>query len=104
VGPHPRNVLFLAADAFGVLPPIARLTPSRRCTTFFLLHRQAGRDRGRYGRDPVPEFSACFGAPFLPLARDTYAEMLARVSSSNKTACWLSTPAGAAENLAWENA
>jgi phosphoenolpyruvate carboxykinase (ATP) len=90
VGPHPRNVLFLAADAFGVLPPIARLTPEQAMYHFLSGYtaKLAGTEAGM-GRDPVPEFSACFGAPFLPLAPHTYAEMLGARLKQHKTACWL---------------
>jgi phosphoenolpyruvate carboxykinase (ATP) len=90
VGPHPRNVLFLAADAFGVLPPIARLTPEQAMYHFLSGYtaKLAGTEAGM-GRDPVPEFSACFGAPFLPLAPHTYAEMLGARLREHKTACWL---------------
>jgi phosphoenolpyruvate carboxykinase (ATP) len=90
VGPHPRNVLFLAADAFGVLPPIARLTPEQAMYHFLSGYtaKLAGTEAGM-GRDPVPEFSACFGAPFLPLAPRVYAEMLGARLKEHKTACWL---------------
>src|SRR5579863_5474477 len=77
MGGHPKNVLFLAADAFGVLPPIARLTPEQAMYHFLSGYtaKLAGTEAGM-GSDPVPEFSACFGAPFLPLAPRVYAEML----------------------------
>ena len=90
VGAHPRNVMFLAADAFGVLPPIARLTPEQAMYHFLSGYtaKLAGTEAGM-GSDPVPEFSACFGSPFLPLAPHAYAEMLgARLKQHNAT-CWL---------------
>jgi phosphoenolpyruvate carboxykinase (ATP) len=90
VGPHPRNVLFLAADAFGVLPPIARLTPEQAMYHFLSGYtaKLAGTEAGM-GSDPVPEFSACFGAPFLPLAPHVYAEMLGARLKQHQAACWL---------------
>ena len=90
VGRHPRNVMFLTADAFGVLPPIARLTPEQAMYHFLSGYtaKVAGTEAGM-GREPVPEFSACFGAPFLPLAPRVYAEMLGKRLKEHKAACWL---------------
>jgi len=90
VGGHPRNVMFLAADAFGVLPPIARLTPEQAMYHFLSGYtaKLAGTEAGM-GSEPVPEFSACFGAPFLPLAPKVYAEMLGKRLKQHKAACWL---------------
>ena len=89
VGGHPRNVLFLAADAFGVLPPIARLTPQQAMYHFLSGYtaKLAGTETGV--KDPAPEFSACFGAPFLPLAPRTYAEMLGKRLKQHNASCWL---------------
>jgi phosphoenolpyruvate carboxykinase (ATP) len=90
MGGHPRNVMFLAADAFGVLPPIARLTPEQAMYHFLSGYtaKLAGTEAG-LGREPVPEFSACFGAPFLPLAQRVYAEMLGKRLKEHKASCWL---------------
>jgi phosphoenolpyruvate carboxykinase (ATP) len=90
VGGHPRNVMFLAADAFGVLPPIARLTPDQAMYHFLSGYtaKLAGTEAGM-GREPVPEFSACFGSPFLPLAPRVYAEMLGKRLVQHQAACWL---------------
>ncbi len=90
VGGHPRNVLFLAADAFGVLPPIARLTPEQAMYHFLSGYtaKLAGTEAGM-GREPVPEFSACFGAPFLPLPPRVYAEMLGERLRKHQVTCWL---------------
>ncbi len=90
VGGHPRNVMFLAADAFGVLPPIARLTPEQAMYHFLSGYtaKLAGTEAGM-GKEPVPEFSACFGAPFLPLAPRVYAEMLGKRLREHNTTCWL---------------
>jgi len=90
MGGHPRNVLFLTADAFGVLPPIARLTPDQAMYHFLSGYtaKLAGTEAG-LGREPVPEFSACFGAPFLPLAPNVYAQMLGRRLQQHHANCWL---------------
>jgi phosphoenolpyruvate carboxykinase (ATP) len=89
VGGHPKNVLFLAADAFGVLPPIAKLTPDQAMYHFLSGYtaKLAGTEAGV--KDPEPEFSACFGAPFLPLAPRVYAEMLGKRLTQHKASCWL---------------
>ncbi|HGY10090.1 MAG TPA: phosphoenolpyruvate carboxykinase (ATP) [Oceanithermus profundus] len=76
MGPHPENIFFLSADAFGVLPPIARLSPEQAMYYFISGYtaKVAGTERGI--TEPVATFSACFGAPFLPLHPARYAEML----------------------------
>ncbi|ADL06892.1 phosphoenolpyruvate carboxykinase (ATP) [Thermosediminibacter oceani] len=76
IGGHPRTVIFLTADAFGVLPPIARLS-IEQATYYFIsgyTSKLAGTERGI--TEPQATFSACFGAPFLPLSPITYAELL----------------------------
>ena len=90
VGGHPKNVLFLAADAFGVLPPIAKLTPDQAMYHFLSGYtaKLAGTEAG-LGSEPVPEFSACFGSPFLPLAPNVYAQMLGARLREHKAQCWL---------------
>jgi phosphoenolpyruvate carboxykinase (ATP) len=90
IGGHPRNVLFLAADAFGVLPPIAKLTPDQAMYHFLSGYtaKLAGTEAG-LGSEPVPEFSTCFGSPFLPLAPGVYAEMLGRRLREHDAQCWL---------------
>ncbi|MGD0095077.1 MAG: phosphoenolpyruvate carboxykinase (ATP) [Terracidiphilus sp.] len=89
IGGHPKNVMFLAADAFGVLPPISRLTPEQAMYHFLSGYtaKLAGTETGV--KDPEPEFSACFGAPFLPLAPRFYAEMLGKRLRQHGSACWL---------------
>jgi phosphoenolpyruvate carboxykinase (ATP) len=89
VGGQPKNVLFLAADAFGVLPPIAKLTPDQAMYHFLSGYtaKLAGTEAGVI--DPEPEFSACFGAPFLPLAPRVYAEMLGERLQKYNASCWL---------------
>jgi phosphoenolpyruvate carboxykinase (ATP) len=76
VAGHPRTIMFLAADAFGVLPPIARLTPGQAMFQFLSGYtaKLAGTESGV--TEPSPTFSACFGAPFLPLHPTRYAKML----------------------------
>ena len=73
---HPKVVIFLTADAFGVLPPIARLTPEQAMYHFIsgYTSKLAGTERGI--TEPEATFSTCFGAPFLPLPAQVYAEML----------------------------
>jgi len=90
IGGQPRNVMFLAADAFGVLPPIARLTPEQAMYHFLSGYtaKLAGTEAGM-GSDPEPEFSACFGAPFLPLAPKFYAGMLGKRLKLHGASCWL---------------
>jgi phosphoenolpyruvate carboxykinase (ATP) len=74
---HADTVVFLTADAFGVLPPIARLTPEATMYHFLsgFTSKLAGTEAG-LGDEPEPSFSTCFGAPFLPLSPGIYAEML----------------------------
>jgi phosphoenolpyruvate carboxykinase (ATP) len=90
VGGHPKNVLFLAADAFGVLPPIARLSPEQAMYHFLSGYtaKLAGTEAG-LGSEPVPDFSACFASPFLPLAPHVYAEMLGNRLREHNAQCWL---------------
>jgi len=90
MGGHPKNVLFLAADAFGVLPPISKLTPEQAMYHFLSGYtaKLAGTEAG-LGSEPVPEFSTCFGSPFLPLAPKVYAEMLGKRLRQHNAQCWL---------------
>ena len=89
VGGHPRNVFFLACDAFGVLPPIAKLTPAMASYHFLsgFTAKLAGTESGV--DEPQPTFSTCFGAPFMPLHPTRYAEMLAARLSKHGVSCWL---------------
>jgi phosphoenolpyruvate carboxykinase (ATP) len=90
MGGHPRNVLFLAADAFGVLPPIARLNPEQAMYHFLSGYtaKLAGTEAG-LGSEPVPEFSTCFASPFLPLPPKVYAAMLGQRLRQHNAQCWL---------------
>ncbi|MFN2421029.1 MAG: phosphoenolpyruvate carboxykinase (ATP) [Gemmatimonadota bacterium] len=89
VGGHPRNVLFLTADAFGVLPPISRLTREQAMYHFIsgYTSKLAGTEKGV--TEPKTTFSACFGAPFLPLHPTRYAEMLGERMESHGVDVWL---------------
>ena len=88
-GGAPSTVVFLTADAFGVLPPIARLTPGQAVYHFLSGYtaKVAGTERGV--TEPVATFSACFGAPFMPLHPTVYGELLAQRLRSGGAATWL---------------
>jgi phosphoenolpyruvate carboxykinase (ATP) len=89
VGGHPKNVVFLTADAFGVLPPIAKLSPEQAMYHFLSGYtaKVAGTEAGV--KEPSATFSTCFGAPFLPLPPKVYAEMLGRRLREHNAQCWL---------------
>jgi phosphoenolpyruvate carboxykinase (ATP) len=86
---HPRTVIFLTADAFGVMPPIARLTPEQAMYHFISGYtaKVAGTERGV--TEPSATFSACFGAPFLPLHPGVYAKMLGEKLAQHHARVWL---------------
>jgi phosphoenolpyruvate carboxykinase (ATP) len=88
-GGHPKNVVFLAADAFGVMPPIARLTSEQAMYHFLSGYtaKVAGTERGV--TEPTATFSACFGAPFLPLHPSVYAQMLGERIGRHGAKVWL---------------
>jgi len=88
-GGHPRHVIFLTADAYGVLPPISRLTREQAMFHFLSGYtaKVAGTERGV--TEPKATFSACFGAPFLPLHPSTYARMLGAKLDEHRAGCWL---------------
>lgn len=89
MGGHPRNIFMLTADAFGVLPPIARLTESQAMYHFISGYtaKVAGTEKGV--KEPTATFSACFGAPFMVRHPSVYAQMLARKIKDHKVNCWL---------------
>jgi phosphoenolpyruvate carboxykinase (ATP) len=88
IGGHPRNVIMLTADAYGVLPPIARLTPAGAMYHFLSGYtaRVAGTERGV--TEPKAAFSTCFGAPFLPLSPNVYAQMLGERIATHNARVW----------------
>jgi len=88
-GGHPRNVVFLTADAFGVLPPVSKLTPEQAMFHFMSGYtaKVAGTEAGV--TEPQATFSTCFGAPFMPLPPKVYAEMLGRRLREHHAQCWL---------------
>jgi phosphoenolpyruvate carboxykinase (ATP) len=88
-GRHPRNIMLLTADAFGVLPPITRLTPEQALYQFLSGYtaKVAGTERGV--TEPKATFSACFGSPFLPLHPTLYSRMLGEKLEHHRAACWL---------------
>jgi phosphoenolpyruvate carboxykinase (ATP) len=90
VAGHPSNIILLTADAFGVLPPISRLTPEQTMYHFLSGYtaKVAGTERG-LGSEPAATFSACFGAPFLPRPAAEYAAMLGEKMRRHKVNCWL---------------
>ncbi len=87
--PQPRNLVMLAADAFGVMPPIAKLTPAQAMYHFLSGYtaKVAGTERGV--TEPQPEFSACFGAPFLPRHPSDYGNLLRDLIARHNVDCWL---------------
>ncbi|CAN5795415.1 phosphoenolpyruvate carboxykinase (ATP) [soil metagenome] len=88
-GDHPRNIVFLTADAYGVLPPISRLTSEQAMYHFLSGYtaKVAGTERGV--TEPKATFSACFGAPFLSLHPSVYADMLGRKIEEHNVRVWL---------------
>ena len=88
-GGHPRNVIFLTCDAFGVLPPISKLTPEMAMYHFLSGYtaKVAGTERGI--TEPVATFSTCFGAPFMPQYPTTYAELLGKKLKKHNAQAWL---------------
>ncbi|HEV2548382.1 MAG TPA: phosphoenolpyruvate carboxykinase [Stellaceae bacterium] len=90
MAPHPENVIMLTADAFGVLPPIARLTPDQAMYHFLSGYtaRVAGTEKG-LGNAPQATFSTCFGAPFMPRHPTVYAKMLGERIRQHRAQCWL---------------
>ena len=89
IGCHPKNVIFLTADAFGVLPPISKLTTDQAMYHFLSGYtaKVAGTEAGV--KEPQPNFSTCFGSPFLPLRPKVYAELLGRRMQEHGSQCWL---------------
>ena len=89
IGGHPRNVLFLSADAFGVLPPVARLDEDQLRDFFLSGYTAKGAGTERGVTEPEPTLSACFGAPFLVLHPEAYADMLVERVLAHGSRVWL---------------
>jgi phosphoenolpyruvate carboxykinase (ATP) len=89
MGGHPKNVVFLTADAYGVLPPISKLTPAQAMFHFLSGYtaKLAGTERGV--TEPKATFSACFGSPFLTLHPSVYADMLGKKTEEQDATVWL---------------
>jgi phosphoenolpyruvate carboxykinase (ATP) len=88
-GGHPQNIVFLTADAFGVLPPIARLTPAQAMYHFISGYtaKVAGTERGV--KEPSATFSTCFGAPFMPRHPSVYAHLLGKKIARHGAQVWM---------------
>ena len=89
IGKSPKNIFFLTADAYGILPPISKLSPGQAMYQFISGYtaKVAGTEEGVV--EPKPTFSACFGAPFLPLHPAQYAEMLGKKMKDHNVNVWL---------------
>ncbi|MEP4197962.1 MAG: phosphoenolpyruvate carboxykinase [Aliishimia sp.] len=89
LGGHPKNVIMLTCDAFGVLPPITRLTPAQAMYHFLsgFTSKVAGTERGV--TEPEPTFSTCFGAPFMPRRPEVYGNLLRDKIAQHGATCWL---------------
>jgi phosphoenolpyruvate carboxykinase (ATP) len=89
IGGQPKNIIMLTCDAFGVLPPIARLTPAQAMYHFLsgFTSKVAGTERGV--TEPQPTFSTCFGSPFMPRRPEAYGALLRDKIASTGATCWL---------------
>ncbi len=89
MGGHPKNIIFLTADAFGVMPPISRLTPEQTMYHFLSGYtaKVAGTERGV--TEPQATFSTCFGAPFMTQRPIVYANLLGKKIKEHNVNCWL---------------
>ena len=89
-GGQPRNVVMLTADAFGVLPPISKLSPAQAMYHFLSGYtaKVAGTEKGM-GKEPQATFSTCFGAPFIPRQPEVYGHMLSELIAKHGVDCWL---------------
>ena len=87
---HPKNIVMLTADAFGIMPPIAKLTPAQAMYHFLSGYtaKVAGTEKGM-GNEPSATFSTCFGAPFMPRPAWVYGNLLRALIAEHKVDCWL---------------
>ena len=88
-GGHPHNVIFLTCDAFGVLPPVSKLTPEMAMYHFLSGYTAKVAGTERDITEPVATFSACFGAPFMPQYPTTYAKLLGKKIKKYNAQAWL---------------
>ena len=88
-GGVPKNIILLTCDAFGVLPPVAKLTAAEAVFYFLsgFTSKVAGTEEGI--KEPVPTFSTCFGAPFIPQKPEVYGQLLWSKIHSTEPVCWL---------------
>jgi phosphoenolpyruvate carboxykinase (ATP) len=88
---NPKNIMMLCADAFGVMPPIAKLTPSQAMYYFLSGYtaKVAGTEKGMVGNEATATFSTCFGAPFMPRHPSVYGNMLRDLIAKNQVDCWM---------------
>ncbi|MBS9721666.1 phosphoenolpyruvate carboxykinase [Tianweitania sp. BSSL-BM11] len=95
-GHHPKNIIMLTADAFGVMPPIAKLTPAQAMYHFLSGYtaKVAGTEKGV--TEPEATFSTCFGAPFMPRHPSEYGNLLRELIAEHQVDCWL-------VNTGWTN-
>lgn len=89
MGPNPKDIVMLTCDAFGVLPPISKLTPEQAMYHFLSGYtaKVAGTEKGV--KEPTAAFSACFGAPFMPQHPTVYAKLLGEMMEKQGATCWL---------------
>jgi phosphoenolpyruvate carboxykinase (ATP) len=89
LAPHPKNIIMLTADAFGVMPPIARLSPAQAMFHFLSGYtaKVAGTEKGL--TEPEATFSTCFGAPFMPRHPSEYGNLLRSLIAKHNVSCWL---------------
>ncbi len=89
MGGQPKNVVMLTCDAYGVLPPIARLSPAQAMYHFLsgFTSKTPGTERGV--TEPIPTFSTCFGAPFMPRRPEVYGKLLQQKIAATGASCWL---------------
>ena len=90
MGKHPDNVVMLTCDAYGVMPPVSKLTPEQAMYHFISGYtaKVAGTEKGM-SREPTAIFSTCFGAPFMSLHPSVYADMLGEKIAKHQVSCWL---------------
>ncbi|MBS1270702.1 MAG: Phosphoenolpyruvate carboxykinase (ATP) [Gammaproteobacteria bacterium] len=91
-GGHPSNIVFLSCDAFGVLPPVAKLSPAQAMYHFINGYTAKVADTEKGVNEPTPSFSPCYGGPFLPLHPFRYAELLReKIARHNTYVWWINT-------------